>query len=248
MIRIVIPMSGEGKRFAERGYTFPKPLIEIAGQPMIEIVVKNLTPQEPHQFIFVCRQEHIREFALADVLHLIAPGCKIVAMQQPTAGALCSVLLAMEYINNNGELLVANADQYVDVSINSFLGVSRRENAEGCIMTFPSTHPKWSYAKVEEGEVVVVAEKRPISHHATVGIYYFKHGQSFVEGAERMILKHATHAGEFYVAPVYNELILAGHHVTLFPIEREQMYSLGTPEDVETFASYKARDVAYRRG
>lgn len=243
MIRIVIPIGGEGKRFVERGYTFPKPLVEIAGRPMIEIVVNNLTPRESHQFIFICRQEHIRQFALADVLHLIAPHCKIISMEQPTAGALCSVLLAMEHINNDDELIVANADQYVDVTIDSFLSASRREGVDSCLMTFPSTHPKWSYAKVEEGEVVAVAEKRPISHQATVGLYYFRRGRDFVDGAERMILKHATHAGEFYVAPVYNELILAGLHVSLFPIEREQMYSLGTPEDVEAFAASKAREL-----
>lgn len=242
MLKIVIPMSGEGKRFAERGYTFPKPLVEIIGRPMIEVVVENLTPAEPHEFIFVCKQEHVEQFALADVLHLIAPDCKIVTMRQPTAGALCSVLLAMEHINTDDEVLVANADQFIDVSINTFLSTARAEAADGCVMTFPSTHPKWSYAKVEGGEVVAIAEKRPISHHATVGLYYFRSGKDFIEGAERMILKSATLKGEFYVSPVYNELILAGRRITIHEVAREQMHSLGTPEDVEAFAAAKARE------
>ena len=41
MIRIVVPMGGEGRQFVERGYTFPKPLVEIAGQPLIELVVRT---------------------------------------------------------------------------------------------------------------------------------------------------------------------------------------------------------------
>lgn len=240
MLKIIVPMSGEGKKFAERGYTFPKPLIEIAGCPMIEIVVENLTPAEPHEFIFVCREEHVEHFALADVLRLIAPECKIVTMRQPTAGALCSVLLAMEHLDES-ELVVANADQYLDVSFDSFLSGARSSAADGCILTFPSTHPKWSYAKVENDEVVAVAEKRPISHHATVGIYYFRSGKEFIAAGERMILKNAALSGEFYVAPVYNELILAGRRVTLHHIEREQMHSLGTPEDVEAFAALRNR-------
>jgi NDP-sugar pyrophosphorylase family protein len=142
MIHILVPMGGEGKRFAERGYTFPKPLVEIASKPMVEIVVHNLTPAEPHEFIFVCRQEHLQTFALGDVLNLIAPEYKIVVMRKPTAGALCSVLLGMEHLQHDEELLVANADQYVDISMDNFLTAARAGKWDGYIMTFPSTHPK----------------------------------------------------------------------------------------------------------
>ena len=239
MIRIVVPMGGEGKRFAERGYTFPKPLVEIAGRPMIEIVVGNLTPREEHQFVFVCREEHHQKFALFDVLRLIAPGCRVIGMRQPTAGALCSVLLAMEELNNDEELLVANADQFIDVPIDNFLKSARSKNWDGYMMTFPSTHPKWSYAREENGEVVAVAEKRPISHHATVGLYYFRCARDFIAAAESMLLKNASLGGEFYVCPVYNELILKGKKIGILPIKREEMHSLGTPEDVERFTSDK---------
>src|SRR5438067_1624035 len=98
MIRIVVPMGGEGRQFAERGYTFPKPLVEIGGRPLIEIVVRNLTPVEPHQFVFVCRREHVEQYALGDVLRLVAPDCQIVTLNQSTAGALCSVLLTIEHL------------------------------------------------------------------------------------------------------------------------------------------------------
>lgn len=235
MIQIVVPMGGEGRQFIDRGYTFPKPLIEIAGQPLIEIVVKNLTPSCPHQFVFVCRQEHVQTFALADVLALVAPGCKIVTMAKPTAGALCSVLLGLEYLQHEDELLVANADQWIDAPIDSFLSVARASEWDGALMTFPNTHPRWSYARTENGLVVAVAEKQPISRNATTGVYYFRRGVDFVRGAERMLFKNASFAGEFYVAPVYNELVLAGKSVGIVPIETSQMHGLGTPEEVERF-------------
>jgi NDP-sugar pyrophosphorylase family protein len=240
MIHIVVPMGGEGKRFAERGYSFPKPLVEIVGKPMIEIVVHFLVPTESHKFIFISRQEHLDRFALNDVLNLIAPESKIVSMRSPTAGALCSVLLGMEYLQHDEELLVANADQVTDVSIDTFLAAARRGNWDGYMMTFPATHPKWSYAKLEDDQVVAVAEKRPISRNATVGLYYFRSSRDFLTAAERMLLKKATVGGEFYVAPLYNELILMGKRVGIFPIAREQMHSLGTPEDVEIFAATQA--------
>jgi NDP-sugar pyrophosphorylase family protein len=235
MIHIVVPMGGEGRQFAERGYTFPKPLIEIAGQPLIEIVVRNLAPAEPHQFIFVCRREHVQRFALGDVLNLIAPGCRIVTMGKPTAGALCSVLLGMEHFQHEEELLVANADQYVDASIDAFLAAARAARWDGGLLTFPNTHPRWSYARTEGDQVVAVAEKQPVSRNATAGLYYFRRGLDFVTAAERVLLKNASVVGEFYVAPVYNELILAGKRIGIFPIAGSAMHGLGTPEEVERF-------------
>jgi NDP-sugar pyrophosphorylase family protein len=235
MIQIVVPMGGEGRQFAERGYTFPKPLVEIAGQPLIEIVVRNLTPSTPHQFVFVCKREHVENFALGDVLRLVAPGCQIVTMGQPTAGALCSVLLGMEHLQHEGELLVANADQWIDASIDNFLDAARASNWDGAMVTFPNTHPRWSYARTENGLVVAVAEKQPISRNATAGLYYFRHAIDFVRGAERRLLKNATFSGEYYVAPVYNELVLTGKKIGIFPIEASQMHGLGTPEEVERF-------------
>ncbi len=240
MLQIVIPLSGEGRQFAEQGYVFPKPLVDIAGHPMIEVVVRNVTPREPHRFVFVCRKEHAEKFALTEVLHLIAPGCEIILLDQPTAGALCSVLLAADRLADDGELLVVNSDQYIDASIDVFLAAARQVEADGSLVIFPSTHPKWSYVKVEGNAVVAVAEKKPISRNATAGIYYFRGSRNFLKSAERVILKNAAVSGEFYVCPVYNELILAGQSVSVFPIAREQMHSLGTPDDVKTFAANRA--------
>jgi len=237
MLTIVIPMGGEGRRFAESGYTFPKPLIEIDGRPMIELVVENLRPSEPHQFVFVCRKDHIDQYSLADVLSQISPACRIVPMHGPTAGALCSVLLGLQAEDSSKELIVANADQVLDCSIDEFLKQARDAASDGSIITFPSTHPKWSYVKLEDGIVVAAAEKRPISPHATAGLYYFSRVSDFVNAAESMLLKNAALRNEFFVCPVYNEYVLLGKRVTVFPIPRESMHGLGTPEDVQRYAT-----------
>lgn len=235
MLTITMPMSGEGKSFAERGFTFPKPLIEIKGRPMVEWVLASLRIDEPHRFIFICAEDHLRRFALGEVLTLLAPGSIIIPVAKPTSGALCSVLLASEFLNEEGELVIANADQVVDVPFADFLAAARKPGTDGSIVTFPSTHPKWSFAKEMEGTVVAVAEKRPISNRATAGLYYFRSSKEFTAAAEQVILKNAALMGEFFVAPVYNQLILEGKRVTTFPLTREQMHSLGTPEDVSAF-------------
>lgn len=241
MLRIVIPMGGEARRFQERGFTFPKPLIEVRGKPMIEVVARNLAPSEPHRFVFVARQEDLSRWALGEVLRLVSPGCRVVPLRRPTSGALCSVLLAMEEIADDGELLIANGDQFLDVAMDRFLDRVRSSGADGGILTFPSKHPKWSFVREEDGVVVQVAEKRPISDSATAGVYWFRRSSDFLRAAEKSMLKNSAIDGQFYVCPVYNELILEGGRIVTHRIPRECMHSLGTPEDFETFVAGRGK-------
>ena len=105
------------------------------------------------------------------------------------------------------------------------------------ILTFESTHPKWSYAKLNEsGFVSEVAEKNPISKNATVGVYYWNKGSDYVKYAEQMINKNVRVNNEFYVCPVFNEAIEDGKRIKTYDIDK--MWGLGTPEDLETFSKY----------
>jgi dTDP-glucose pyrophosphorylase len=110
--------------------------------------------------------------------------------------------------------------------------------AEGGIVTFKATHPKWSFAKVDDnGLVVEVAEKNPISDIATVGFYYWKHGSDFVKYAERMIEKNIRVNNEFYVCPVFNQAIEDRKQIRTFNVK--EMWGLGTPEDLSYFLKNK---------
>lgn len=233
MINIVVPMAGRGSRFADAGYIDPKPMIDIYGHPMIEYVIKNITPISPHQFIFICQEEHILQYNLDEKLEKFAPGCIIIPIDHITEGAACTVLLAEKYINNTDELMIANSDQYVDIDINDYL--KRIQDNDGLIMTMPANNPKWSYIKSDsEGFVTLVKEKEVISNEATVGIYNYAYGKDFVRFAYRMIEKNIRVNGEFYVAPVYNEMIEDGKKIVFNNIG-DSMYGLGTPEDLDSF-------------
>jgi NDP-sugar pyrophosphorylase family protein len=234
VLTLLVPLGGRGQKFAERGYTFPKPLVEIQGRPMIDCVVESLKLGLEHRFVFVCRDQHLRRYALGDVLNLVAPGCRVVPMRGDTAGALCTVLLAIEWIDPEGELIVVNGDQLLGFTLDDFVQRARQRGVDGSLVTFTSTHPKWSYALTdEEGWVRMVAEKRPISRHATVGVYYFRRGRDFLAAATRMLLKGSRTAGEFFLSPVYNEMILEGLKVDIYRVRNSQVISLATPEDLE---------------
>jgi len=231
-LNVLVPMAGAGSRFAQQGYTFPKPLIEVNGKPMIQVVVENLNI-EAH-YIFIVQQEHYEKYNLKYLLNLIAPGCDIVQINGITEGAACSTLLAKEYINNDAPLIMANSDQYIEWSSNECMYAFTADEIDGGILTFESTHPKWSYASVgSNGFVKEVAEKKVISNEATVGVYYWKHGSDYVKYAEDMIDKNIRVNNEFYVCPVFNQAIEDKKKIKVKRINK--MWGIGTPEDLETF-------------
>jgi HAD superfamily hydrolase (TIGR01509 family) len=235
-MNVLIPMAGAGSRFEQAGYTFPKPLIDVNGKPMIQRVVENLNMDARH--IFIVQKEHYEKYALQHTLNLIAPNCEIVQVEGITEGAACTTLLAKEFINNDEPLVLANSDQYVNWNSNEYMYSCMADDIDGSILTFEATHPKWSYAKLnEDGFVTKVAEKKPISKHATVGIYFWKRGKDYVECAESMIKKDIRVNNEFYVCPVYNEALLRGARVKTFHIDK--MWGLGTPEDLDLFLQYE---------
>lgn len=233
MLNIVIPMAGRGSRFAQAGYSMPKPLIDIHNYPMIEYVIKNIRPRQDHRFIFICQQEHLEKYGLSNLLERLAPRCAIVTVDHITEGAACTVLLAERYIDTQDALMIANSDQYVDMDINKYL--EALGEYDGLIMTMSASDPKWSYIRIDEHDLVtMVREKEVISSEATVGIYNYRHGAEFVKYAHQMIDKDIRVNGEFYVAPIYNEMIAAGKRIAYHNVG-SGMYGLGTPEDLRRF-------------
>jgi len=230
-LNVVIPMAGHGSRFAAAGYTFPKPLIDVNGKPMIQLVVENLNIDA--HYIFIVQKEHNQKYNISHLLHLLAPNCDIVEIDGVTEGAACSVLLARDYINNDNPLLIANSDQFVEWDSSKFMYHMINKDVDGGILTFKSMHPKWSFARVENGKVVEVAEKKPISDIATVGINYYKRGRDFCKYANSMIANNIRVNNEFYVCPVFNEFIRDGKTVIIY--DAQAMWGLGTPEDLERF-------------
>jgi HAD superfamily hydrolase (TIGR01509 family) len=236
-LNVLIPMAGAGSRFAQAGYTFPKPLIEVNGKPMIQVVVENLNIEA--NYIFIVQKEHYEKYNLKYLLNLIAPDCKIVQVDGITEGAACTTLLAKEFIDNDQPLVMANSDQFIEWDSNNVLYSFSADGIDGGILSFKATHPKWSYAKLDDnGFVSEVAEKKPISDNATVGVYFWKNGSDYVKYAEQMIEKNIRVNNEFYVCPVFNEAIQDGKKVRIKEIKG--MWGIGTPEDLDYFVeNYK---------
>jgi dTDP-glucose pyrophosphorylase len=233
-MNILIPMAGEGSRFIKEGYTFPKPLIDVEGKPMIQRVVENLDFDAT--YIFLVRKEHLNKYTgLTSTLNRITNGkFKIVEVDGLTEGAACTALLAKDFINNEEDLLIANSDQIIEYRPENFQYIKNFSTVDAIVFCFRAVHPKWSFVKTNSrGIVTEVAEKNPISDIATCGIYWYRNGSDFVKATEEMIEKNIRVNNEFYIAPVYNELI--GWGKTLIPFFVDRMHGIGTPEDLSYY-------------
>ena len=230
-------MAGAGSRFEKAGYSFPKPLIEVNGQPMIVKVLESLNLIG--KFIFLVQKDHYEKFKLNSLLNFICPGCEIVQIDGLTQGAACTVLKAKDLINNDEPLIISNSDQWIKWNSLKTINEFNQPNCDGGILTFNSVHPKHSFAKVDvQGWVTEVAEKNPISNNATVGVYYWKKNKEFFHYAQQMIKKNIRINNEFYVCPVYNEAINDGKRFKASLVD--EMWGLGTPEELNNFlTNYK---------
>ena len=238
MLNIVIPMAGRGNRFATAGYALPKPLIAVHGVPMIEVVVNNLRPGTDHRFVFLCLREHDEKLGVTDTLRAIAPNCEIVIVDQVTEGPACSVLLAKHLIDDGNPLMIANSDQWVDITIDDYLDRISEEKLDGLIMTMRADDPKWSYVRLDsQKSITEVVEKQVVSNEATVGIYNYTRGCDFVWAATAMISKGQRVNNEFYVAPAYNHLLQSGKRISYYNVGSvgAGMYGLGIPADLDDF-------------
>jgi len=226
-----------GSRFAEAGYAKPKPFIDVAGMTMIERVMDNLSV-ESARFILVARQEHLEREP--DVVQsLTARGdVSFVGIDLVTEGAACTVLTARAAWDPDAPLVLANCDQLIDFDCEAFIADARARKLDGSIVTFKDEErdPKWSFARLGANDLVEeVREKVAISDTATVGIYYFRSAQIFVDAAVDMISRNDRVNGEYYVCPVYNYMIARGGKVGVYDVAPDAMHGIGTPVDLVRF-------------
>lgn len=247
-MRYLVPMAGQSDFFPKSEYTFPKPLVEIGGRPMIAHVINGIQAYDPEaDFIFVVRKDDCDRFSLDSSLALLCDRpCKVVALSEPTRGSACTALMAIEEIADDEPLVICNGDQVINADIKVINDRFLAQGVDAAVITFPSVHPRWSYAAVgDSGSVIEVAEKRVLSRRAIAGYYFFRRGQGFVDAAMRSIENNASVDGGFYIAPTLNEFILTSGNVSYQDIREDQFHSMYSPQRVEVYQRWlEARALA----
>lgn len=240
MMQILIPMSGAGSRFTEKGYAKPKPLIEFHGRPMIENVLMNLGANNEFT-LCVLKAHHDADPGFFARLSSRVARLNVVLVDQMTRGAAETCLLAAHHIRPNAPLMIANCDQMMVWDQTHFERWFQESQLDGCMFTFYKDDPAYSYVEVDQDGIALrTAEKQVISPHATTGIYVWARAGDFINAARSMIAKDLRVNNEFYVCPVYNENIAQGARIGIY--QPTEHWPIGTPMDLEHYLHIHAQE------
>ncbi len=244
-MKLIIPMSGQGKRFVEKGYADPKPLIKVDdGKSIIQRVIE-LFPNvdEVH---CICNQQHLETTNMNQVLTRL--GAKIHQIDQHSLGPVYAVSQIFDSIADDEEVIVSYCDYGTVWDFNKFKAMVSTGLYDGVIVAYKGFHPhmlwKDNYAFLRltpDNLVAEVREKEPftedrMSEYASNGTYYFRRGADLKKYFQATINSGLSKNGEFYVSLVYNLMIADRLRIGVFEIEK--MLQWGTPRDLEEYMAW----------
>jgi NDP-sugar pyrophosphorylase family protein len=239
-------MAGEGRRFAEAGYEAPKPLVPVAGAPMVLRAVRDLPAAD--RVVFVVRSEHVRDFRIDEVLEQHVPGCRIVTVEGLTEGQACTVRLAADELEPDWPVIVAACDNTHVYDRKKLIGLMSDPTIECLVWTYRQDtrvlaaphHHGW--VRVDGDRVVEVSCKRPISEtplddHVVSGFFSFAAAGRMIEAIDAMVAADVRVNREFYMDTVPNLLVGRGLDVRVFEVDK--YIGWGTPRDLEDFRRWE---------
>jgi dTDP-glucose pyrophosphorylase len=228
----IIPMAGKGTRYTQHGFSTPKPLIEVAGKPMVLWALKSIEHIVFRKIIIVGLREHEDRLNLAALVTKHLSGrVEFLWLDDVTEGQLCTVLAAKHLLDPEEDVLICASDTFVESDIGKD---SKKPGVHGLISVINLPGEQWSFARTDiSGNVVEVAEKKRISDNASTGLYYFRKAKDLIFFGEAIIRNNEKTRGEYYVIPVYQKMIEAGKRVAVS--HARAMWDMGTPEAKEYF-------------
>lgn len=226
MRTLIVPAAGDGSRFRVAGYQDPKPFIRCAGVPMLTRAMAGFM-DAVDDYLIIARDEHeeyYRDFCSPE---------HVVYQRHKQEGAALSILCAMGRVADDSEVVIINSDQFFPNAeeVSSWVRTASEDTrCSGSILTFHAEGGPWSYAELYPGSRIVkrVAEKQPISTVATCGAYYFRSWRQLRTAIMQMVVSNERYNNEFYLAPVYNQIIAHGGLVDA--VDVTEFHSVGTPE------------------
>jgi NDP-sugar pyrophosphorylase family protein len=242
-MKIIIPMSGIGKRFIEKGYKEPKPLIVVDGKPVIQHVVERFDRDD--DFIFICSNHHLETTEMRQVLQKICPRGKIIGIDPHKLGPVFAVLQVLEHIADDEPCIVNYCDFSWRWDYDDFRKTMKETGCDGCVVSYKGFHPHLlgpnTYASMKENEpgwMEEIREKHSFTPdkmdcYQSSGTYYFKKGEYIKKYFRRMTEREITLNGEYYVSLVYNLLKEDGLNIYIYEIP--YFLQWGTPEDLKEY-------------
>ena len=231
-----MPIAGDGKRFTNKGYGVPKPLIEVEGLPMVIRAIKSLPKADKN--IVIIRNDTSYYHKLTKILKQNVYKPYILEIEKKTRGQAETCLLAKSLIPESCILNIGSCDVGFEYNIKDYY---RLLNSSSAFIWTYKNNPKaiknpemYGWVKINKKlEVEYVSCKKPVSKNLNTdpiisGAFTFKKASTFFKAAEMLIKNEDKTKGEFYVDNVFNHIPTK---CSIFEINK--YFSWGTPEELK---------------
>ncbi len=203
-MKVVIPLAGLGTRLRPQTYTRPKPLVNLAGKPLLGHILDRLAPLPIEEVIFITGYlgEQIEEYV--GVNHKL-PARYVEQKEQ--LGQAHALQLTKEWLH--GPTFVVFADTIFETDIQRLMQVQ----SDGLLYVREVEDPRRFGVAVMDGEYIsklVEKPQTPVSNLAVVGLYYFSEGEQLAEAVDELIASGRQTAGEYYIADAIQIMIDRG--------------------------------------
>lgn len=216
-MKAVIPVAGAGTQLRPHTYTHPKPLIPVAGKPIISFIVDSLIEVGIRDFIFVIGymgdkiEAYIKE--KYPLLHTEF------VVQQDRKGLGHAIYVALESVEEDGEIFIALGDTICELDLQKMI-----DSEDSCIAISKVADPR-GFGVVEidpAGRVHKVSEKPriPTSNQAIVGMYKINSALALKKSLEYIIAEEISTHGEFQLTDGLMEMIKDGHTFSTIVVEK----------------------------
>lgn len=247
-VHIIMPMAGAGSRFKEQGYDVPKPLIKLNDVELYKHALNSIDTNEQlngydFKYTFIIREE-FRDIIVPQILKSY-PNAIILSVEETTKGALETVMLAEDYIEDDDYVIVMDCDLQFDSEDFSNELNDAIDIGEPMLLSFYSRDPKYSYVSCNiYNDPILIAEKEVISTNAIGGCYCLGKGNLFKKCAKMYIYdfyKGKIKSPEIYISLIYNYIIKEGVNISIYDMNfhKDHYWSYGTPYDLEHYNYYR---------
>ena len=206
-MKVVIPVAGVGSRLKPHTFATPKPLMEVAGKPMLEYVIEDAMSTNPSEIIFVVghKKDSIIEYITEKFPKL---KCTFVE-QKKRDGDGSAVRIALSDIEEEEELLIIFGDTLIDFNIKNILKI--KTNIDSLIFAMEVEEPQnYGVLNVKENMDIYEVEekpKEPKSNLAIIGTYYFKSLLTVKNYLNELRKNKETIKGEYRIAQVVEKYV-----------------------------------------
>jgi len=222
---LILPMAGAGSRFSCKGYTDPKPLININGLPMI-IQAVNCLPVTTNQ-IFICLEDHMQKYPLESTIAEYYENAITYSISEISQGQACTCEFGMKKINLLNPILISACDNGVYYDAVKYEKMLNDESIDVIVWTFRdhvtsrNNTNMYAWLQTDDRDNVIEVSCKKFDNnkhnlhtsHVIIGTMFFRKGSYFIDGLELNYINNIRSNNEFYVDDIINQNISMGLNV-----------------------------------